>query len=431
MLHAYYDCIVVGAGISGLYMTRELLKAHPTWKIALADRYKGLGGRTYTYVASEINPTIHWEMGAGRIHKSHTLIHELLNEYRLTTIPIGSDTLYLEKEGAPLVPNTFESEYIPLYIEPLSYLLPSVLATHTIEELLERLYGKKKTNEILGHFPYKAEVSTLRADLGLRTFLNKSEMGTQEGYSIIQEGFSELVRRIVNDIESRGCTILPRHQLISFQKGPGSATDLEFKFGYNDGSIILRAKQCTVLALHKDAIASLKPFHGWKTLSYLKTEPLLRTYMIFDTTKGPVWFSDLKRIVTPERPRFILPIDPKNGVIMISYTDSSDAKYYMKLKDKKVVKDSILKDIRRLFPDRTIPMPIFFREHLWETGATYWLPGLYTPEKKSAASIRPMPSAFPSVWLCGESWSLKQAWVEGALEQTQLCLREMKKVYTL
>jgi hypothetical protein len=429
MLHAYYDCIVVGAGISGLYTTRELLKQHPGWKIALAEKYKGLGGRTYSYSPGEPFKDVHWEMGAGRIHTSHKLLMKLVKEYNLTFIPISSTMSYLEGPGKEIVKNTFESELIPLYIEPLSSLSPSILATHTIQTLMNKIYGQQKTKMILSHFPYKAEVSTLRADLGLKSFLKNGEMSTHEGYGILKEGFSELVARLRNDIEARGCTILPRHELTNLQKTDSGATDLTFKFGYGDGTIQLRATKCVVLALHKDAVASLKPFRGWSTLKYLKSEPLLRTYMIFDTSKGPVWFSDLERIVTPERPRFILPMDPSKGSIMISYTDASDTDYYMK--QKTGLKKIILEDIRRLFPDRTIPNPVFFRDHPWTTGATYWLPGHYDPEKISLESIHPLPSLLPSVWLCGESWSMRQAWVEGALEQSQLCLDQIKKTASI
>jgi hypothetical protein len=429
MYHAYYDCIVVGAGIAGLLATRELKKRHPEWSIALAERYKGFGGRTYSYTPDEFHD-VHWEMGAGRIHTSHKHILDLLKEYGLTWTPIGSDLYYKENGSSSIVENPFNSEYISLYIEPLSLLKPSVLATHTIETLMNKLYGFKKTKEILDYFPYRAEVYTLRADLGLKAFLDSGgEMKSYKGYGVVKEGFSALVAKLKSELEVNGCTMLPRHCLLDLTKGPSGSTDLTFRYGYNNGIILLRATKCVVLALHKDAVASLKPFHSWPTLHHLQTEPLLRTYMIFDTSKGPVWFSDLGRIVTPQRPRFILPMDPSKGTIMISYTDSFDANHYMKYKDPKQLEKFILRDIRALFPDRTIPNPLFFQSHAWSVGATYWLPGSYNPEKESTASIRPLQSTLPNVWLCGESWCLRQAWVEGALEQTYHCLSEMNKVY--
>lgn len=428
MLHPYYDCIVVGAGISGLYMTRELQKQNPSWSIALAERYKGLGGRTYSYEPPEFTP-IHWEMGAGRIHKSHKLVKGLLKDYGLTWIPIDSKVYYKEASYTPIQPNPFETQTIPLYLEPLTKLEPSVLASHTIEELLTKLHGASKTNELLGAFPYKAEVSVLRADLGLKSFL-EGEMRSNAEYGIILEGFSELVARLRADVESKGCVILNRHMLMDLRavhSGPG--TDLTFKFGYDEGRITLRAGKAVVLALHKDAVAALPAFHRWSTLRLLKTEPLLRTYMIFPTVKGRCWFSDLGHIVTPKRPRNIIPIQPKKGVIMISYTEGSDTKPYMGCKTEKAMQAAILRDIRALFPDRTIPDPVFFKSHPWTTGTTYWLPsvgGVYNPETESLSSLQPLPSDLPNVWLTGESWCLRQAWVEGALEQSLLCLKAMK-----
>lgn len=428
-MHAEYDIIIVGAGISGLYVARELLKRYPGLSIALAERYKGLGGRTYSYFPPGFEG-IHWEMGAGRIHKNHTLLMKLIKEYNLTWIPIGEDISYKQSPDSPIIKN----EFVPVYIKPLEKLSETILGSHTIQELMVALYGKSKTREILSYFPYRAEVTTLRADLALKEFLKGGEMSSHKGYGVLAEGFSELVERLRADIESRGCTILQKHRLLNLERADGGATDLEFEFGYKEdpntsGKITLRAKRSVVLALHKDAISEIPAFHDWKILEHLKCEPLLRTYAIFPTRGGKSWFTGMSRIVTPERPRYILPMNSSNGTIMISYTDADDTKDYITLQEKKgdkALEKQILEDVRNLFPKLEIPNPLFFRSHPWITGATYWLPGNYSPLRESQKSVHPLPSKLPKVWLCGESWSLKQAWVEGALEQAELCLKKIK-----
>jgi hypothetical protein len=426
-----YDCIIVGAGISGLFTARQLLNKHPNWSIAVCERYKGLGGRTYSYSPPGFEG-ISWEMGAGRVHKSHTILMDLLKHYKLSWIPISSAIAYQKAPGTSLEPNLFESVFIPIYLAPLSRLSPNLLATHTIYELLEIFYGTQNTKQILDPFPYRAEVFTLRADLALKGFLEGGEMSSYEGYGVIKEGFSELVARMRADLEHDGCVFLQRHRVLNLKKGPGTATDLEIQFGYDDpkssGKIILRAEKAVVLALHRDAVAELPVFQGWKTLDHLKCEPLLRTYAIFPTKGGKSWFAGLPRIVTPERPRYILPMNPEKGVIMISYTDAQDTKTYMKVQEQggdKALEALILKDVRRLFPSLHIPKPLFFKTHPWSIGATYWLPGTYSAEKESLESAHPLPSKLPNVWLCGESWSLRQAWVEGALESADHCLKAM------
>jgi hypothetical protein len=445
----HYDIIVVGAGISGLFCVRELLKKHPGWRIALAERYKGLGGRTYSYQPPGF-PGVGWEMGAGRVRKDHTMVMGLLKEYGLTWVPISASITFQRKPGSELETDIFEELYIPLYFQPLASLESSILATHTLEELLKKVYGLEKTAEILAPFPYRAEVITMRADLALAGFLSggghsayhsvngpQGEMSSHKGYGVVKEGFGELVARMKADIEKRGAIVLNRHRLLNFTRGHGKAVDLEFSFGYPEdksasGTIQLRAEKGVVLALHKDAVAELPPFRGWKTLSLLKTEPLLRVYAVFPTgtgTAGKAWFAGFSRIVTPERPRYILPIDAEKGVIMISYTDADDTTDYMRIQKQggdKALEKVVMKDVRRLFPSLKIPNPLFFRSHPWETGATYWLPGSYDPVEESLSACNPLPTAFPSVWLCGESWSVRQAWVEGALEHTAECIKQIE-----
>lgn len=428
-LRPSYTCIVVGAGISGLTMALKLQKRHPSWSIAIAERYKGFGGRTYTYHVPDTS--IHWEMGAGRIHKSHTLIMELLKEYGLTWVPIGSALDFKAGPKDPIVPDPFESMIVPIYIEPLSKLKPSVLASHTIEELMIDLYGPAKTKELLAYFPYRAEVNTLRADLALKSFLG-GEMSSHEGYGIIAEGFSELIKRMREDLERQGVVMLPRHRLVDLRPAGGKATDLTFEFtGPPDGHITLRAEKACVLALHRDAVAELNPFQSWYVLQHLKCQPLLRTYAVFPVRHGKSWFSGLNRIVTPGPLRYIIPMNPKQGTIMISYTDTDDTAHYMNLQAEggdKALEAEILQDTRKLFPELSIPKPTFFRSHPWEVGATYWLPGTYSPSHESEEVCHPYPKQFPGVFVCGESWSLRQAWVEGALEHTQLCHQKLERL---
>lgn len=429
-----YDCIIVGGGISGLVSARELAKRHPSWTIALAERYKGLGGRTYSYWPPGFDG-IHWEMGAGRVHTSHTHLMALLKEYGLTWVPIGSDIGYQAHPGDPVLANPFEDTLVPIYIESLQRLPAATLAKHTVEELMNQIYGQPVTKKILSYFPYRAEVNTMRADLALEELISKKGVAAHEGYGVIAEGFSELVKRLREDCDSRGVVILNRHRLLNCLAAGGNATDLLFSYdskkeGGAAGKIQLRAEKAVVLALHKDAVAELPVFRGWKTLEHIKTQPLLRTYAIFPVKKGTgVWFDGMGRVVTPERPRFILPMNPKEGTIMISYTDGDDTKEYSRILDKggdKALEKTILSDVRRLFPAVEIPKPRFFRSHMWETGCSYWLPGDYDPVKESEAACHPLSSRLPGVWLCGESWSLKQAWVEGALEQTLKMLNKMR-----
>ena len=109
---------------------------------------------------------------------------------------------------------------------------------------------------------------------------------------------------------------------------------------------------------------------------------------------------------------------------MTSYTDEDDTRVwnaYRKKGDTCLTK-ALLKELRALFPSKTIPNPLYATSHYWEEGCTYWTPGSYSPAKESTAIMQPFPNRFPDVHVCGESYSMKQAWMEGALEHADAML---------
>jgi len=111
---------------------------------------------------------------------------------------------------------------------------------------------------------------------------------------------------------------------------------------------------------------------------------------------------------------------------MTSYTDSTDTEPWLNLlhKSEKALKNGIMAELRRTFPDKSIPDPTYFKAHPWYDGCTYWLPGLYDPEDISNKLMCPLPAKWKYLFMCGESYSMRQAWVEGALEHSEKMLKK-------
>lgn len=426
-----YDYIIVGGGISGFYAALSLQKKHPSDSIAILEKYKGVGGRTYSYQPPDF-PGVGWEMGAARIHESHKMVIDLVKKYGLTLLPISSEVVYKKTGSSPIIPNTFETFSIPAFITPLTQLSDVELREHTLYSLMVKVYGSQKTKEIFDEFPYYGEVYLLRADLALKTFVD-GEMGTRDKYFVIKEGFSALIHAMRDEFEGGGGTVLVRHSLLEVKKGMGGqgdgvSTDCVVEFGRKKkdephGFITLRAEKACILALHADALRTIKGVSHMKELKHVKTLPLFRIYAIFPK---PVWFKNIPRLVTQGGVRYIIPIDVEKGVTMISYTDGEDSEKYnavFKKEGEKGLMKVVMKDVRELFPDLKIPDPVFFKGHHWDTGVTYWLKGDYNVEDASLAACKPFPKSLPGVYVCGESFSLRQAWVEGALEHTATCLK--------
>ena len=410
------DYIIVGAGLAGLHTGIEILKKHRGTSVIILERYGYNGGRVVTYKHKIAGGgKIQWENGAGRIHKEkHPLVMNYIRRYKLTTSPIRDDLAFAEK-GHLKRPNLFESTYIPMIEDILGGLDSSVLGAHTVKELLVDIVGAAKTKELLGEFGYDSEVDTLRADWALRQF--RKEMGSHSGFVVCKEGLSSLIAGMVREFEGLGGEILQEHHVTGV-----TPTSLEVQVG----SKVFKARKAIILALHYDALCELGSLAGWSALNQVKMRPLLRTYAVF---KGAP-FESLSSTVTPDGIRYFIPMS--ENVAMVSYTDGTSAERLLKvLKEdgEKALCDKILAELRLTLSGsgsgsgRTIPEPLFFKAHPWYSGCSYWVPGDYDVIEASVAAHIPCKGS--AVYVCGESFSLRQAWMEGALEHSESLLKNV------
>lgn len=419
-----YDVIIVGGGVAGLYTGIELLKRYSV-RCCILERNSYLGGRVYTF-----NDTIkgvgkvQWEAGAGRIATSHHYVRGLLTRYGLTFVPISSSSAWMD-DSHSLTRNSFYQEQ-SLYMEPLRSLSKEILGTHTLAELLEAVHGKKKAETFYHKFPYHAEIHTMRADVALQSF--DDEMGGRQAFGVCGEGLSELIRGMTEEYASLGGVYATQVEVQSVQYKPSSKWSLSAMDKCTKKPRFFQSSVC-VLALPQSALPHIRgirlPF-----LRHLRMEPLLRIYAIFPTTKEGSWFSNLPKVVCSGPVRYIIPIQPQKGIVMISYTDGDDTKAWSALSESQI-RTKLMREIRSMFPEKSIPDPIYLKKHLWKNGCTYWLPGSYDPEEESQESLQPAKDQ--PLFLCNESFSTSQAWIESSLTQSikmmeldsfQRCLRD-------
>ena len=413
--------IIVGSGISGLWLSIELSKRYPSASILVIDKYPYIGGRTTTYKKDISGTHIQWEKGAGRIHESHRKVLNLLDKYRLHKYPINPDALYYD--GAEMKPNNFE--YLIKCIEPLMKLPKHILATMTLRQITDIL----GLSWIWRQFPYDAEVSTLRADIALQSFL-RGEMQSASNYYVIQEGFGELIARMRKEAEGRGIKLKTGIEVIKVMPGirPKVIARIHRNASASDlarGNITQNiTKELTadkiIFATHLLGLKGIEGFSEWPLLNYLKMRPLIRIYAKFPE---PVWFKGIPKVISNTKFRYFIPIDENAGTAMISYTDARYADGLLSRIDKGKTEESrvvseILDDLRHVFKV-DIPAPELVKVYAWSEGATYWLPGNYSPDAISHQSLQP----YPNIYVCGESFCMRQAWVEGALEQAEKLLQ--------
>ncbi len=424
------DTLIVGAGVAGLTTALKLLTQQPDRKVVVLEKYGKLGGRAMTFKKDVpgVGP-VQWENGAGRIHASHTRLHKLLKTYNLAVAPIPPDAQFRRcnhRGCAKPLPDRFE-DIIPALLTPLTALSKETLGAHTLLQLATEIHGQQKARELFDLFPYYTEVHNLRADLALKTFA--AEMGTRDDYCVPIKGFSALIDALAADVRTRSGHIRPRHTLKSYKE----LHDADGSFSHIEADIEIYnadTKETTyhtlkvrrlVLALHAEALRKLKPLRNWTPLKHLGSAPLLRIYAIFPQGRnGRVWFDRMPRTITTNTLRYVIPINPDKGIIMISYTDGLDTRPWFKLADSTdpeapaALQKKLMDEVRATFGD-DVPEPIYLKAHPWTVGTTYWKPGTYNVEAMSRAAHK----VSAHVFVTGEVISLNQAWIEGALESVE------------
>ena len=161
--------------------------------------------------------------------------------------------------------------------------------------------------------------------------------------------------------------------------------------------------------------------------------------------------------------KYIIPIDSTKGVIMISYTDSKNAKLMYNALDLGTNNNKLETLIKKLdnknilISDR-IPKAIWIKHHYWSSGMGLWKPGTNSTNvinsltcgikitkvtKSTAIAIDDIkniliPSGIatrqrmakhnigsPMLWIAGENVSHHQGWMEGALESADIVIKNI------
>lgn len=388
--------VIVGAGIAGLTIAERLIAAGTIpASILIVEKYDYVGGRVVSHRDG-------YEIGAGRIHTSHRHVAALLDRYHLETVPLGTETQWMPVATRTAEPNYFEKD-LRAALTDLTVTDHAEAGKHTIRQLLSRHMSATTLSDLLDRYPYRAETETIRADLGIRSFRPRAEMGSHTGYYVVRGGLSSLIRAMRDDLTAAGVRFLLNAEVTNIAE---------------DGSIQIHGRvrplrpARTVLALHAHALQRILPSPTGRLFSrYLRMEPLTRIYAAYPPDH--IWTRTVLSappIVSDSPLRYIIPINPVTGVVMISYTEGRDTHHWHGLTGRRLQR-AIQREVLRLWPDA--PEPTWVRPYEWTGGCTYWRPGDYDPETVA----RQLQHPYPTVWVAGESLSVgRQAWMEGALE---------------
>lgn len=419
IIYMLYDYIIIGGGIAGLYALQEIHNKNKKYTILLCDERNYFGGRLFTHKKP------HYEVGGARFHDKHKLLLSLIRKYNCHKIPLSKDVLFLEQ--------TKENNIIPYHNvdETLTSIMTKILKNsqkrsntflqqYTLAEYINIEYKDTGfTRKIKDIFGYDSEINAMNAYDALRSF---KEDFLSKQYYILQEGFSALCECIYRKHkDNKGITFLSNIFVSNVKKERDT-------YMIESNNRVFRGKKVifAIKAPQLRQFSILRPIYPY--LSCIHGAPLLRIYAKYPLQNGKVWFHLFPKIITNNTLRQIIPIDPSTGLIMISYTDGNDITPFFKnkrqkeLRDNEEIKAIIAKELKILFPSYTIPKPVYFKTHLWTLGCHHW-----KAKCDSNVIISKISNPIPNIYIVGEAFSQKQAWMEGALESVNniLCSKNI------
>jgi len=408
-----YDYIIVGGGIAGLTVAAELARRRKT--VLCLEYWPVWGGRVITEHARVGGHRIQYEIGAGRIFHAHERVNALVKRYGLHKYPISTDSEY---EGKP---NPFLDLFAPIK-GALESLPASVLATHTIQELVP-----KSLHPILSMFPYTSEFTLMRADVALPLFRRSKPMaatGATEYYGLV-EGLDALARNLHGEAVKAGAVCRARHRVDDVRRAADGLFDVVGQKGPKDAPTPFHVRSTEIIiATCRCSLTNFSVLKGTPLLKQIQTGALMRIYAIYPkNADGRVWFHDLTKQVTAGPLRHVIPINERTGLIMVSYTDGDDTKVWRE-KEGRVLEDALQRELTALLPDRHIPRPSYVKKHDWTQGCSYWVPTGEPYDVKAASRAAHTPA--PHVYVVGESVSLQQTWIEGALASAEYLLHILR-----
>lgn len=386
-----YDIIIIGGGISGLFSAYQIQKLCPDKSIMILEKESFLGGRMGTY--NFYNTTVNIGAGIGRKEKDGVLI-KLLNELKIDYKEYSIDMKYSD-------------------IINENDIYSDIDVTKTIA-LLKRKYNRKEftkytfkryAKHILGAISYKLFV----IKLGFSDFEEADAFDVLHYYGLddnekggigLSIQWSLLVKKISDKIGSNK---------IKLSYEVTSLTSYSDYFTVNTSKTIFFARK-VIIASTIDTVCRLLP--TLKIYNQVHGQSFLRVYGKFSK---PIPELDMYTIV-PGPLKKIIPINSKDGIYMIAYSDNESARFLNRYsKNNAKNRDFYCKLIQEALGLHVRLELTAIKAFYWEIGTHYYEP-LKNGCKNRLEFISQAQHPYKNLLVVGEMIAVHQGWSLGALE---------------
>ena len=279
----------------------------------------------------------------------------------------------------------------------------------TYFEHLKDYYDEETARFIRDAFGYDSELNKLNSEVADEMF--KGSFFDDGDYYVLNKGLGQIIDKLQKRLEESENVTFVNREITEIGKNGTELTD-----NMNE------TYTCTnlVCAIPKKPLQSLKYFEE-DLLTQVDTHPLLRIYMKYHVPKEGVWFKNMKRTITDNFIRHIIPLPPEKGIIMISYTDGPTADMLISQQNDDALTEMLHSEIEKLY-GVTPPKPEKIYKAYWEEGLSLW----NTKDNMKEKYTKPLqPNPKENVFICGDSYSKQQGWIEGALQTSEEVIKKI------
>jgi hypothetical protein len=399
--------LIIGAGITGLYLAYKLLsQGVQATDIIIFEKSDRIGGRIYTHE----NRGYKYSAGAGRLGKKHKYVMKLIKDFHLEDqiININKNNNYfvdgkLMNEQQLL--KHYKSQYKCLNdlwryaIGKKVNLNKYDLNNYNLHNYFSLILPTNEVELLKTSLGYIAEMYDMNAYNGLLTLRKDFDIKNNDFY-VLRDGISILSDSLCKYIENAGVTIKLSSTLEDVYEANKYIIVNGVKYNYSKLYLTIKRKDYMDISYFKQYE------HLFNTVTDGK---LLRIYARYKD----VWFKNMPKTLVQNKIQFIIPIDYESGLIQISYSDSYNADFWNNFKNDKDIIKYLTKILNEMFPEKNIKDPEWITMHYWEAGDHLWKVGV--DSKKIQKNIDDLFIS-KNIYILGEAYSDRQAWIEGAIE---------------
>lgn len=450
-----YDVLVIGGGVSGLKVAIDVKSDNPTWNVCIIEREPVCGGRISTEYDDDTN--VSYENGPWRLHPSHYKLIDLTKEYNLTlsrcTSSLENNNTFkkhISISGSEL----FESaaSHVSDHDDDLKCVTASSVSAWDVDAFSTSVLQADENGRRTG---YGRDFRTGARDTNTYRVPNSEKTG----FLVVNEGYQELINRMQTHCISLGVRIYNRYGVADvnfdtsvhrYQVCTNYRSDNDFKKCMFVGRKVCLAlpPHCITkwsiykhLQLQSSQVSALPLIHVYARLDRDRILQLLKK--VFHAKEDVKGFHIIHDGITQQ---LISSNYTESDWIQVAYTGGESA--FSLERTRRCVgmyglKKAIVKDLVNVFKkgaenttaneeeietavqemidvDELKPCYYANAVHKWEPAF-----GL-TPRLASwLATVAPHPLYLPNLVTAGEAWSLKQGWIEGALETAEAAALEL------